>query len=155
MARTGRPPKPTALKILNGNPGRGPINSREPKPDATPPKCPTWLDAEAKRKWKQLVPHLQRLGLLTVVDGDVLTAYCQAWAEFRQATETLQKKGRYISVGPSQQPHPAVAQQRSAWKAVKEFAALFGLDPSSRSRLMVHPPTDDTDDLEDFLAAAT
>lgn len=156
----GRPPKPTALKILAGNPGKRPLNTSEPKPLAAMPTCPDWLPKEAKAKWAELAPELHRLGLLTVIDGDVLAAYCSAWAEFVQATETLERDGRFVMVGgwahetpatetePAKtewrggqmQPHPAVAQQRSAWKAVKEFASLFGLDPSSRSKLHVQPP---------------
>jgi len=29
----GRKPKPTALKIIEGNPGKRPLNKNEPKPD--------------------------------------------------------------------------------------------------------------------------
>ena len=32
MATRGRKPKPTALKILEGNPGKRPINENEPIP---------------------------------------------------------------------------------------------------------------------------
>jgi P27 family predicted phage terminase small subunit len=160
----GRPPKPTKLKLLTGNPGKRPLNASEPKPAAVVPKCPAWLDAEAKQKWKQVAPQLARLGLLTVVDGDALAAYCQAWAEFRQATEVLQQEGRVVRVGGllaedddgqeawigyQLQPHPAVAQQRSAWQAIKSFAALFGLDPSSRSKL--HVAGQEHDELAEFL----
>src|SRR5262249_38927021 len=126
--------------ILAGNPGKRPLNSNEPKPKTGRPRCPSWLDADAKRKWRALVPELERLGLLTVVDGDALAAYCQAWAEFKLATETLRPDGRtFTTDSGSLPPHPAVAQQRSAWQAVRAFAALFGLDPSSRTRLSVAP----------------
>jgi len=85
-----------------------------------------------------LVPELERIGLLTVIDGDALAAYCQAWCEFMIATETLAKEGRHFTTESGYlAPHPAVAQQRSAWQAIKAFAALFGLDPASRARLEV------------------
>ena len=32
MATRGRKPKPTALKVLEGNPGKRPLNDREPVP---------------------------------------------------------------------------------------------------------------------------
>lgn len=32
MATRGRKPKPTALKLLEGNPGKRPINANEPIP---------------------------------------------------------------------------------------------------------------------------
>ena len=173
----GRPPKPTRLKILAGNPGKRQLNAREPQPRRGRPGCPSWLDAEAKAKWAAVVPELDRLGVLTIVDGDVLAAYCQAWAEFKLATETLRKEGRIISVGGTPveeekiegkktvkthrvvgaqlQPHPAVAQQRSAWQHMKAFSALLGLDPSSRSKLSVTGAgSGQVDEFETFLSSS-
>lgn len=153
MGKRGPAPKPTRLKVLQGNPGRRPLNGQEPQPKATPPRCPPWLDDAAKAKWKALVPELSRLGILTIVDGDALAAYCQAWAEFKTATETLRLTGRTFETATGNLlPHPAVAQQRSAWTAIKAFAALFGLDPSSRSRLHVPDPKPEADPFEDFLS---
>lgn len=148
----GRKPKPTHLKILEGNPGKRPLPDprEEPHPQATIPECPTWLDPAAQAHWAALAPELARLGLLTIVDGQVLAVYCQAWAEFELATRTLQTEGRVVHTGGQLQPHPAVAQQRSAWKAVKDFAALFGLDPSSRGRLQVAPPEEAAGGLKAF-----
>jgi P27 family predicted phage terminase small subunit len=145
----GRPPKPTALKVLTGNPGKRPLNDAEPQPSTTPPKCPSWLSKVAKAEWKKLAPELSRLGLLTIVDEGSLAGYCSALAEFRAATEIIEAEGRYVMVGGfydeaakewrggQMQPHPALIQLRAAWKAVKDFSALFGLDPSSRTRLSV------------------
>lgn len=36
----GRKPKPTHLKLLEGNPGHRPINGAEPKPNPGLPTCP-------------------------------------------------------------------------------------------------------------------
>jgi P27 family predicted phage terminase small subunit len=150
---------------LTGNPGKRPLNPREPQPAARRPRCPDWLAPEAKNKWKLLAPELARLGLLTVIDGDALAAYCTAWAELKAASETLAAEGRFVKVGGTAlhkadgtvehvgyqlQPHPAVAQQRSALAQLKGFAALFGLDPSSRSKLQVAGQAQD--DLAEFLA---
>jgi P27 family predicted phage terminase small subunit len=140
----GRKPKPTPLKILTGNPGKRPLNGQEPLPKRGRPVCPAFLSAGAKSQWRRLVPELDRLGLLTLVDSGALAAYCQAWDEFRQATITLNKEGRIVSGAlGGLKSHPAVAQQRSAWKGIQAFAALFGLDPSSRTRLKVPPKEDD------------
>ena len=152
MKRPGGRPKPTSLKILEGNPGKRPINTLEPQPDSTIPKCPAWLDAEAKRQWKRLAPELARLGLLTSVDGESLAAYCQAWSELRSATELLQKEGRVVETAAGgQKPHPAISMQRTAWMAIRAYAAMFGLDPSSRARLSVPKGQVEKDELEDFL----
>ena len=49
MATRGRKPKPTALKVLEGNPGKRPLNDREPVPPRAALKCPAWLLPEAKK----------------------------------------------------------------------------------------------------------
>ena len=68
MATRGRKPKPTAIKELEGNPGKRELNQNEPKPEKKAPRCPTWLEAEAKKEWKRLAKQLEQLGILTEVD---------------------------------------------------------------------------------------
>ncbi len=53
MATRGRKPKPTALKVLEGNPGKRPLNLNEPKPEKKAPKCPSWLEPEAKKRMEK------------------------------------------------------------------------------------------------------
>ena len=48
MAQRGRKPKPTAVKVLEGNPGKRSLNTNEPKPVKKAPRCPAWLEDEAK-----------------------------------------------------------------------------------------------------------
>jgi P27 family predicted phage terminase small subunit len=151
MARRGPVPKSSRHKTARGNPGKRPLRGRL-CPRRGRPKCPAWLSDEAKRKWRAIVPELDRLGLLTLLDGEVLAVYCQAWAEYRLATETLAKEGRVITgANGSKKPHPCVAQQRTAARALKDFAALLGLDPLSRTRLEVEPAGEAPDELELFL----
>ena len=44
MATRGRKPKPTAMKELEGNPGKRPLNPNEPRPERKAPRCPAWLE---------------------------------------------------------------------------------------------------------------
>lgn len=67
MAGRGRPPKPTAVKELEGNPGKRPLNKNEPKPKQIAPKCPSWLEPDAKKEWRRLSKELETMGLLTQV----------------------------------------------------------------------------------------
>ena len=55
----GRNPKPTAQKVLEGNPGKRELNTKEPKPEKKAPACPKWLDDEAKKEWKRLSIKVQ------------------------------------------------------------------------------------------------
>ena len=45
----GRKPKPTAVKKLEGNPGKRKLNTKEPVPAKGMPDCPEWLLPEAMR----------------------------------------------------------------------------------------------------------
>ena len=141
----GPPPLPTKLKLLRGNPGKRKMNKREPRLGAKPPTCPTWLPSEAKVEWRRIVKVLDAIGLLTLADRASLTSYCLAWNELRVATQLLTREGhvrQVLSGSPDSptvtyQPHPAIRMQRTAWAAVKSFSALFGLDPSTRSKIEV------------------
>lgn len=53
MAQRGRKPIPTAIKELEGNPGKRALNKKEPKPKRKAPKCPMWLDIEAKKRMEK------------------------------------------------------------------------------------------------------
>ena len=61
MATRGRKPKPTAIKRLEGNPGKRPLNIYEPKPLKKAPTCPDWLDEEAKREWRRLAKTMEAM----------------------------------------------------------------------------------------------
>jgi len=41
-------PKPTKLKLLEGNLGKRPLNMNEPEPLKVKLGCPSWFDNEAK-----------------------------------------------------------------------------------------------------------
>ena len=59
MATRGRKPKPTAMKELEGNPGKHPLNTSEPKPNKKAPACPKWLEPEAKKEWRRLAKQME------------------------------------------------------------------------------------------------
>ena len=89
MAQRGRKPKPTALKVLEGNPGKRQLNIVEPKPKKKAPKCPAWLDAEAKKEWRRLAKQLEDLGILTQIDMAAFAGYCEAYSRWKEAEELL------------------------------------------------------------------
>lgn len=152
MAVRGRKPKPTALRILEGNPGRRPFNKREARPDPTIPACPNWLNRAAKAKWRELVPMLRDAGLLTSIDGDALTNYCDTWSRWREAVEFIKANG---SVMPVRDIHgkakefvafPQVTIARSLVLILNRYQSEFGMTPSARSRLEVTPRASEASD---------
>lgn len=89
MATRGRKPKPTAMKELEGNPGKHPLNTSEPKPNKKAPACPKWLEPEAKKEWRRLAKQMEAIGILTEVDMAAFAGYCQAYARWKEAEEFM------------------------------------------------------------------
>ena len=80
----GRKPKPTTIKVLEGNPGRRPLNDREPQAPPGIPECPEFLGEEARAEWFRMAMVLTNMGLLTLADRSAFTTYCVAcgrWVE--------------------------------------------------------------------------
>lgn len=150
----GRKPKPTGLKVLEGNPGKQKLPQGEPKPGGEA-ECPAWLTRSAKAKWRRLAPELQRLGLLTSVDGDALAAYCESWAEYERAEKALQQLGTTYETSTGLiYPRPEVQMSHRARQQMHRFGAEFGLTPSSRARVggpVRQRGGGDGDDLDDLL----
>ena len=61
MATRGRKPKPTAMQELEGNPGKHPLNTSEPKPNKKAPACSKWLEPEAKKEWRRLAKQMEAM----------------------------------------------------------------------------------------------
>jgi phage terminase small subunit len=59
----GRKPKPTRLKLIEGNPGKRATNQHEPRPEPKVPTCPAHLCPAAKAEWKRLAQELFVLGI--------------------------------------------------------------------------------------------
>ena len=53
------------------------------------PEPPSFLAGYALDEWHRIGPEVLRLGLLTVIDLAALAAYCQAYARWQTAEETL------------------------------------------------------------------
>jgi len=152
MATRGRKPKPTAVKILEGNPGKRQLNIYEPEPEKAeaPPECPAWLEDEAKEEWNRLSKNLFELGLLTEFDIQAFASYCEAYARWREAEEFITQHGSIVKTknGMWQQvPQVSIAHQNQ--KIMLQAAAEFGLTPSSRSRIIADQKTGKAaDDME-------
>ncbi|WP_069648975.1 phage terminase small subunit P27 family [Caloranaerobacter ferrireducens] len=153
MATRGRKPKPTALKVLEGNPGKRPLNKNEPKPEKKAPRCPSWLEPEAKKEWKRMAKTLETIGILTQVDAAAFAGYCQAYARWKEAEEFLSKHGTIFKTPSGYiQQVPQVSIAQTYLKIMKDFCSEFGLTPSARSRIRVDGDTSTNDDpMEELL----
>ncbi len=151
----GRKPKPPALKILEGNPGKRRIETDIPQPDDRIPTCPHWLEEAAKVEWMRVAPELNRLGLLTRVDRAALAAYCQSYARWQAAETILSSEGITCEYNRTRTVKPTATCGRKCLCAkqylqfLRAFCSEFGLTPSSRAR-MVLPKDEEDDEENDF-----
>ena len=154
MAVRGRKPLPTALKLLEGDRGKGrlPLNRDEPTPPQNILECPPWLMPDAQTEWERLAPSLTAMGILTEHDIEAFAGYCQAYARWREAEEFLSQHGTIFKT-PSgyvqQVPQVSIAMQNL--KIMQSFCSEFGLTPASRARLYAN--TGDNESEEDPMEA--
>jgi P27 family predicted phage terminase small subunit len=150
----GRKPIPAAIKLLRGNPGKGPLTVPVGAGQEVPvPPCPSWLDSVAHEEWQRVAPALAKVGLLAHSDVAALAAYCQCYADWSRAVATLTREGRYIKdrFGETK-VHPAVRDADALLKQLRAFAVEFGFTPSSRGRVDISLLAGKPDELEQFLA---
>jgi P27 family predicted phage terminase small subunit len=114
MATRGRKPTPTAIKELEGNPGKRKLNENEPKPE-TEGTLPVRSGSRKRRRkeWHRLAKKMEAIGILTEVDMAAFAAYCQSYARWKEAEEFITEHGSLVRT-PSgywqQVPQVSIAQ---------------------------------------------
>ena len=165
MARTGRPRKPTKLKILEGNPGRRKLNTSEPEYAPTVAK-PKDLTPVASQWWDDVVTQLARTGLAQSVDLAALRITAEDYSEWTRASLLYRKAQPVVARGSSKVPvlddqgnpvwdgegtdrkqrielrpilvtNPLLRAVRDFGAAYRQGAAAFGLTAQSRSTLSI------------------
>lgn len=153
MGIPGPLPKPTVLRILEGNRSKRPLNENEPQPKRIIPPCPRHLTTEGKKQWKRLCKKLFAIGVLTEMDGDALSMYCDAWARWVDAKDKLDKFGPVVKSPKSGFPvlSPYFAAASQAFEQMRRMMVEFGMTPSSRSRISATPVEIKKDPMEDLI----
>ena len=126
-------PLPTATKQLRGNPGKRALNKNEPKPSTELPPPPACLTPAARIEWDNLVPELNRIGILTSIDINSFTRYCLNLAEWKECVQFLADK--VVGV----MPFPHTKRKREYEVLLLTYEREFGMTPSSRSKVTVAP----------------
>ena len=146
----GRRPTPTALKLIQGNPGKRPLNKAEPKPQSSIPRCPKILKTGAKAEWKRIAPILANLGILTQIDRAALAGYCQSYARWVEAEDKVAERGEVVkSVNGNIMTNPYLTVANKSLENMRKFLVEFGMTPSSRTRIAAEkqPEGGEYDDL--------
>lgn len=160
----GRPPKPTALKVLEGTHKQHPerVNHDEPIPPQGEIVRPAWVTPKARKHWAHFLANIRSMNVGTPVDADALGVLCNALQEYIDAAREVQKDGitireqRYDSDGGqfwTVKSNPAVAARSDAWRRMNTMLQQFGLTPSSRAKLKVEKPEEE-DEFEKLMRSA-
>jgi len=139
--RPGRPPMPTALKLLRGNPGKRRLNDDEPvltAADETFDIPPTELNDNdrARAEWSRLAPLMRACGLVSQAERSALIALCIEWSAYLAAQDEL-KQARLLPKGKNGKYRlsPAIAIADRALSNCHRLWSELGLTPSGRARV--------------------
>lgn len=157
--KPGTKPKPTRLKLIEGNRGKRPLNSKEPRTVTARPSAPPHLTADALEEWNRVATWLHRIGLLSEVDRAALAAYAQAYGRWVQAERAIAKMAEKdqltgglmikTSNGNAIQ-NPLVGTANKAAADMMRYAAEFGMTPSARTRIAAEAQEESDDPAERF-----
>jgi len=82
--------KPTGLKEITSSQHKLPPETKQTTPVRIL-ECPPELGAPARQEWDRIVGELTRLGVLSSFDRGPLAVYCNAYAQYFEAMEEVQK----------------------------------------------------------------
>ena len=142
MGKRGPAKTPTPILKARGS-WLAATRNGEPQPDNGEPPCPEWLAAAALDAWQYLAPKLEAMGVLTRIDGNALSRYCELWGRWQKAADFLREHG---DVYPAKDAEGRVTGFEQ-WPQVNIVAKLggelhrleqqFGLTPASRAGLSI------------------
>ena len=144
MGQRGPAPEPTRLKKLKGNPGKRPLNEREPEPALGAPEIPPGLDLDeiAMRQWHELSQILTGMRVITEADGIVLASLCQTYSRWVEASKQLEQSGLIFRTKSGYiQQSPLQGVVNTCIDQINRLSRELGLTPSARTRVQtVEPP---------------
>lgn len=140
----GRKRKPTALSLIDGNPGKRPLNQEEPKPARVySPPAPDDFDDNERAKWDEVSGKLARCKVLTELDLDALEIYCREWCAMQAALSDIADRGKLMqSPSGGVMWNPSWSQYKHSQQVCRSIMAEFGMTPSTRSSLQASADED-------------
>lgn len=139
MGKRGPAKKPTALRLLEGNPGHLPINPREPMPPRSGIVKPAWLGQVASEHWDEHFDVLDRIGVFTRVDSATFARYCDLWEKWKAARDFITDKGTCYPIKNFEgeviglQRYPQMNDYNQLSQQITRLEQEFGMTPSSRT----------------------
>lgn len=133
-AARGRPAKPRALKIVEGNPGKRPIEPEVPFVRGVPAK-PDDLSPDAAWLWDQVIEQMQTTGILKPIDAASLEALCETFARWREAVRFRRERALLASNSQGVVAAPWIGIEERASKEFRAWCSEYGLTPAAERNL--------------------
>jgi P27 family predicted phage terminase small subunit len=146
MAKRGRRPKPTQLKLLEGNPGRREVNLDEPVSDmpAIKPSVVA-MDEIASLEWDRVTAAMPP-GIYTANDAPTLTTYALAWSMLVKSQKDIDENGVTFTCYLTNKKtgeiylseiktNPALRAWKAATETILKCGEKLGLNPAARQSL--------------------
>jgi P27 family predicted phage terminase small subunit len=144
MGKRGPPKTPTAIRAARGT--LRVHRDDEPQPPVGGVSMPSHLGDMAADRWRELLPMLQAVRVMTQADIEALARYCDTYEWWLATRAKLKKEGdtypilndkgevKYIAQRPEVSIAHKLAQQ------LRQLEQDFGLNPSARASLHVEKP---------------
>lgn len=146
MARPGPAPKPTRLRVLEGETRPSRLNHAQPVPPEGDVVAPEHLGPDALAVWVATMGQIAAMRLVTPADTEALASYCEAVVQRRRAWAVLQASAPLIrGQRGNLVRNPAMQVWRDAATVQAKMAAEFGLTPAARAAWRGAPTTEDDD----------
>lgn len=145
----GPKPRSPALKIVQGGGGVAETSVHAEPRAPRQPKWSTLLGANdtarmAAAEWRRVVPQLDKLGIIALLDGRLLADYCICCAQLDQANRQVAEHGFGAHTERGEVKNPAVTAANQYRTQLKFYITELGLSPTARLRLVI--PTPEPDD---------
>ena len=150
---SGRRPKPTALKVLQGNPGQRKLNEAEPKPPVGEVVPPAATSKAALVIWERLAPVAKAMGTLTTADVWAFKTLCELQASMDMASRAKDAEefapftvSDDYNGAPKMGLHGALGLELKYAPVIRPYYEKFGLEPVGRARISVPKSAQPADD---------
>jgi P27 family predicted phage terminase small subunit len=142
----GPPPKPTAIKLLEGNPGKQKLQREPEMSRGSIHKREAWFGKHGKHMWDNIVPRLRKEVKLATVDENLAIQMCAAYGAAMEARENLHRHGTVTKEGKLSVWHRVWKENATIFH---QCAAKFGMSPADRARIFTDLLASDGSVIED------
>lgn len=112
-------------------------------------------DEIALNKFYEICEELKKADILSNVDVDLLSIYCDCYSKYIKSTIILTTQDlvelQESKLGTSRVPNPYIKVQQSYIDRMLKISSLFGLSPSDRSKIAHLTPKDEDEKVDPLM----